>query len=57
MFPFLPQSRLPSTCMPYGAPCKLTLILTSFGASFFTSLSNRSPKPVNTRLAEPRAHI
>ena len=29
----------------------LTLILTSFGASFFTSLSNRSPKPVNTRLA------
>lgn len=41
----------------HGAPCNLTLILTSFGASFFTSLSNRSPKPVNTRLAEPRVHI
>lgn len=38
---------------PLPRVSSLTLILTSFGASFFTSLSNLSPKPVDTKMAKP----
>lgn len=49
-----PDQGYPAPPCPTGTPHNLTLILTSFGASFFTSLSNRSPKPVNTRLGPHR---
>ncbi len=37
------------TTLTFLSLCSVTLILTSLGASFFTSLNNRSPKPARNK--------